>query len=174
MEFRRLGHRRIIKIMNRKQTRFKRKIHRNYFWKERMKERLQLKRELSNLHLKVEYAWSEEIFLDRIKNFCDSTDVLMIHRMGTMFCGETERQKSDELQSRLKDVRLNLAMSGFYVNTDHCIHRNLHTDCIFLTNKDPDMPIVIDTGASISLTPNKDDFISFESAGNRVSTLENL
>jgi len=116
-----------------------------------MKERLQLKRELSELQLKVEYAWSEEKFLDRIKNFCDSTDVLMIQRMGAMFCGETERQKLDELQSRLKDVRLNLAMSGFYVNTDHCIHRNLHTDCIFLTNKDPDMPIVIETAVDTLL-----------------------
>jgi len=33
MEFRRLERKRIIKIMNRRQTRFKRKIPRNYFWK---------------------------------------------------------------------------------------------------------------------------------------------
>ena len=35
MEFRRLGRKRIIKIMNRRQTRFKRKIPRNFFGKNR-------------------------------------------------------------------------------------------------------------------------------------------
>ena len=168
MRLKRLGKTKIQLITNRRCPCHPTRQPRHYAWRERMKERIRVKKELQDLQRTVAHAWSDERFLDRVTCFCKDRDFLLLHQMGTMFQSTREKQKLESWNSELKNTRFNLAQSGFYANTDHFVQRNLHTDCIFLTNKVPELPIVIDTGASISLTPNRDDFVSFEATESSV------
>ena len=155
MKFRRLGYRRMSIMMKRDYCKQNTRQIKNYRWRE-------LNKELLRLRIKIDYARSEERFSSRVEKFCSTTDFLGLYRMQNMFKRVTNNKYLSDLQSTVRNARSSLVSLGFYINTDHCVQRNVHTDCIFLTEKDSDMPIVIDTGASVSLTPNRSDFISFE------------
>ena len=162
MNFKRLGYKRLTIMTNRDMVNRHTKWSRNYRWRELTKEKLRLNKELLELRIKTKNARSEKKFSSIIDKFCSTTDFLELHHMQNMFENVTSTTGLSSYRSTIQNARLNLASLGYYVSTDHCIQRNVHTDCIFLAERDPDMPIVIDTGASVSLTPNKNDFISFE------------
>ena len=95
-----------------------------------------------------------------ISRLCKEVDFLLLYRTSSMMLGSLSiKQKYDKIMSEWKRLALLTSARNIFFNTTDNI---LHPGCIFLSKTLwRDTPIVLDTGASVSLTPFKDDFVSF-------------
>ena len=94
-----------------------------------------------------------------INKFCDGIDFLKLHRTASiLFDTSRVQQKYESIATKWKRLSP-ISSARLLFNTTENV---LHPGCIFLSKLvRKDTPIVSDTGASTSLTPFRDDFVSF-------------
>ena len=106
-------------------------------------------------------AETTSINLDpEITRLCSEVDFLALHRTSSMILGSlSAKNKYDSIAQEWKRLSpLTSARNIFFNTTENA----LHPGCIFLSKSlHKNTPIVLDTGASVSLTPFRDDFVSF-------------
>ena len=108
-------------------------------------------------------------FETKVKSFCETTDFLSLHRVTTMFPESTALRKNYE---KICEGWRALAPISSAVNRCWLSANDpsfMHPGCVFFSKvSQQDTPIVIDTGASSSVSPFKEDFVSFKESHSTV------
>ena len=108
-------------------------------------------------------------FEAKVKSFCETTDFLSLHRVTMMFPESTALRKNYE---KICEGWRALAPISSAVNRCWLSANDpsfMHPGCVFFSKvSQQDTPIVIDTGASSSVSPFKEDFVSFKESHSTV------
>ena len=109
-------------------------------------------------------------FEQRLDRFCCETDFLAMHGLTSLFPESSKVQRAYEKAAKgLRDLWpvSSAGKSCFLTSDDNSF---LHPGCIFFSRTArQDTPIVIDTGASTSVSPHKEDFIDFKESHSTVT-----
>ncbi len=115
-------------------------------------------------------------FNDKVVRFLSETDVLSLHKCSTLLFEPRERKKLDWIQHEVASVKDTLEewtnSAHFFSECAGPLHQttSINAGNIFIVQGDaPELPIVLDTGASKSLTPNRSDFVTFKKISSTVS-----
>ena len=124
----------------------------------------------------IESPKSGLTFEERIEGFLSVTDVLSLHKCSTLLFEPTEQEKLRQIQMDVQAAKGTmqswLNLTNYFTDCSSTLHQmtTINAGNIFLMEGDsPELPIVLDTGASKSLTPNRTDFILFKATKSTVS-----
>ena len=120
--------------------------------------------------------YQSEEFYRRIERFLSRVDVLSLHQCSTLLFEPEERRKLCQLQDEVEHVKKSMddwiESANFFSDCTKPLHMSTSINAgniFFVQGSAPELPIVLDTGASKSLSPNRSDFISFKKILSTVS-----
>ena len=109
-------------------------------------------------------------FDERVQRFCQETDLLALHRITTMFPEASVQRKAYELADKGWKDLWSLSSAGPTCLLSSADTTFLHPGCVFFSKAErKNTPIVVDTGASTSVSPFKEDFVRFTESESTVT-----
>ena len=105
-----------------------------------------------------------------ITQFCQQTDFIALHKLTTIFPESPKIQRDyEKIEKGWKNLwPISSASSSCFLSSQDSSF--LHPGCIFFSRTTrEDTPIVIDTGASTSVSPYREDFVTFTESRSTVT-----